>query len=693
MDDAFRQAVIDRLQQGEALPSDWARELFPPERREYELVYHAKEREEDVVGGTMAVPLQPVSEFGSGSEDDGWRNMLIFGDNLQVTKTLLKMKQEGRLLSADGTAGIKLAYIDPPFATKREFRGKRDQDAYRDKIDGAQFVEFVRKRLILLREVMAEDATIYVHLDSKKAHYIKVILDELFGEAAFRSEIIWKRTNARAAKGLWPRVHDTILVYNKGGGSGFSPLQTKADEAKLPHTLITGPDGLKYQTYELTGDGTTQQGESGKPWRNISPPPGRHWGQTHSSMDGLDQAGLIHWPSKGGFPRRRSQEPFDPNERKVHVGDVWTDIDRINQSAKERNGYPTQKPEALLARIVEASTEAGDLVLDVFAGSGTTAAVAEKLRRRWIAVDCGKLAIYTIQRRLLDLKSAIGNAGRSKCPVRPFTVFNAGLYDFSSLAKLPRADWRFFALQLFGCRDEAHVVNGLELDGKLRGGSVLVFDHIAHAGKRIDEHTIKDIHLAVGKRVSDKFYIIAPRGVFDFQQDYLDLDGVRYYALRIPYSIISELHRRDFSALRQPSDEWAVNETVDAVGFDFVQPPAVSWRVGKARSEGELLEHAYLAVDAFESRARLRGKETTTGLESLSMVLLDFDYDGEVFKFDRAVFAHELEENGWQVHFPVSRLGAQLMAVFTDVFGNEARELITREKFEGATIAGRAEVA
>ena len=193
--------------------------------------------------------------------------------------------------------------------------------------------------------------------------------------------------------------------------------------------------------------------------------------------------------------------------------------------------------------------------------------------------------------------------------------------------------------------------------------------------------------------MADKFYIIAPRGVFDFQQDYLDLDGVRYYALRIPYSIISELHRREFSALKQPSDEWAVNETVDAVGFDFVQPPAVNWRVGHVRTEGELLDDAYLAVDAFESRARLRGKETTTGLESLSMLLLDFDYDGDVFKFDRAVFAHELEENGWQVRLPMARLGAQVMAVFTDVFGNEARELIAREKFNVLSDASLAEVA
>jgi len=134
MNDEFRQMVIEALRRGEDLPSEWARELFPPEKREYELVYFGKEREEDILANTMAVPLQRVRTFGSNGDE--WHNMLIFGDNLLAMKTLLQMKEEGRLVNPDGSHGVKLVYIDPPFATKQEFKGTEGERAYQDKIVG-----------------------------------------------------------------------------------------------------------------------------------------------------------------------------------------------------------------------------------------------------------------------------------------------------------------------------------------------------------------------------------------------------------------------------------------------------------------------------------------------------------------------------------------------------------------------------
>ena len=155
MNDELRQMVIDKLRRGEDLPAEWARELFPPEKREYELVYHGKEREEDILADTLAVPLQSVRTFGTGP--DGWRNMLIFGDNLQVLKRLVEMKEKGELINADGTPGVRLVYIDPPFATKQEFRGSQDQRAYQDKIAGARFLEFLRARLVLMRQNLSDE--------------------------------------------------------------------------------------------------------------------------------------------------------------------------------------------------------------------------------------------------------------------------------------------------------------------------------------------------------------------------------------------------------------------------------------------------------------------------------------------------------------------------------------------------------
>jgi site-specific DNA-methyltransferase (adenine-specific) len=192
-----------------------------------------------------------------------------------------------------------------------------------------------------------------------------------------------------------------IFFYGGEEPAIFHPQTVAADPAKLPHTLIKGADGLKYQTYELTGPGITKEGESGRPWRNFDPSAfGRHWAASHEELEDLDARGLIHWPRGDGFPRRLSSEPFMPEDRRVTVGDVWTDIDRLNQTASERLGYPTQKPVALLRRIIEASSDPGGLVLDPFCGCGTAVDAAESLDRQWIGVDIAHYAITLIEERL-----------------------------------------------------------------------------------------------------------------------------------------------------------------------------------------------------------------------------------------------------------------------------------------------------
>ena len=170
-----RNRIIEILSNGTELPIDYKNVLFPPEKKEYELVYEGKEREEDIIADTMAVPLQPIKTFGENGKD--WTNKLIFGDNLQAMKALLD----------DPTVKgkVKLIYIDPPFATKKDFRGTQDQKAYQDKIQGAEFLEFTRKRFILLKELLSDDGSIYIHFDFRKAHYLKVILDEIFSTFEF----------------------------------------------------------------------------------------------------------------------------------------------------------------------------------------------------------------------------------------------------------------------------------------------------------------------------------------------------------------------------------------------------------------------------------------------------------------------------------------------------------------------------
>ena len=710
MNNEQRQEIIRRLEHGDELSAEWARVLFPPEKREYELVYHGKEREEDIIANTMAVPLQKVRTFGTNGE--GWHNMLIFGDNMQVMKHLLDLKKAGKLRNADGTSGVRLVYIDPPFATKQEFSGGQDQKAYQDKVAGAQFIEFLRKRLVLIRELLSDDGSVYVHLDWRKGHYIKVILDEVFGEGHFQSEICWQRHDPHNdAVTRYGRIHDVIYWY------------TRSDQAIYNHKDITeklSPAALKEYSLAVLENGEvvdwdeditaphrrfklddcTVKGKNRDrqfAWRGSTASEKRVWpASSPKGMDTLARRGLeylksglkgerpspllyLRDPSKGA---KRCRVSFlDKREEDGQLAqDIWLNLGRM----KGGSSYPTEKPELLLDRIIRASSNEGDVVLDAFAGSGTTCAVAEKLGRRWIAIDCGKLSMYTIQKRLLSLQSEVGNKKGKATKAKPFALYNAGLYDFSSLKELQWDAWRFFSLQLFQCRDEPHRIGGIKLDGYLKGSSVMVFNYQRQPGVRIDEDTIQSVHDALGSKVGNRLFIIAPALVFDFQQDYLTLDGVRYYALRIPYSIINELNQREFTALKQPSDALEVNNTVDAVGFDFVRRPELRYEVGVARRKGELFDHGFIKIQTFKSEATVRDPSWRRGnRESLSMVMLDYGFDkkADIFAFDDVLYAEALEKSGWEIRLPIESIGDQIMAVFVDIYGNEAREVIPGTAF------------
>jgi len=355
-------------------------------------------------------------------------------------------------------------------------------------------------------------------------------------------------------------------------------------------------------------------------------------------------------------------------------------VSNLGSVHREYIGYPTQKPEELLRRIIESVTDKGDIVLDAFAGSGTTLAVAEKLGRRWIGIDCGKLAIYTIQRRMLNLREKIGNKGKPLTP-RPFTLYHAGLYDFSTLKRLPWEEWRRFALLLFQCRDEPHTVGGVELDGYRGADDVLVFNHLLEGGVVLDYGFIEDLHNQIGGKVGSRFFIIAPAASVAFLEDYIDKGRTRYYILRIPYSIINELHSRDFEAITQPVDESQVNETVEAVGFDFIRLPEVECEYLVKPREGEMINEAVIRIKTFKSKAMVKGATQKGNRETLSMVMVDYDYNGEVFALDAVFYAADIEKNDWEVRLPLESLGEQAMIIYMDIYGNEYREIKTADDF------------
>lgn len=664
LSDHHRRHIIELLKQGQDLPQDYKHLLFPPERQEYELVYAGKEREEDILAETMAVPLQPVKTFGGNGGD--WHNMLIFGDNLQAMKTLLQWKAEGRLVNPDGSRGVKLVYIDPPFGTGDVYTISDDPGAgYSAKVRGAQYIEFVRKRLIFLRELLTNDGSIYVRTDYHFGSYVRVIMDEVFGRQNLRNEIAVKRT--RTLKGEERRFHtstDTIYFYSRGEDNLFNGFRLEKEKPKWVEMHLPGErkdESLLYRTF------------FGKTYKA---PPGRRWVLSQEAIDDAIAKGLIKENPKGGLPLFLSK--FQT------LGSNWTDIPGYSKT----HNYPTENSEVLLERVIVSSSNPGDIVLDAFAGSGTTLAVAEKLGRRWIGIDCGKLAIYTIQKRMLTLRKGIGNKGEPLRPC-PFTLYNAGLYDFSQLKRLPWEEWRRFGLLLFGCRDEPHTVGGIQLDGYRGADDVLVFNHLQHGGVVLDYGFIDDLHAQIGGKVGARLFIIAPATSVTFLEDYIDKERTRYYILRIPYSIINELHSRDFEAITQPVDESQVNETVEAVGFDFIRLPEVECEYRIAPRPGQLMDEAVIHIKTFKSRAMVKGATQKGNLETLSMVMVDYDYDGKVFALDAVFYAADIAKEDWQVRLPLESLGKQVMIIYMDIYGNEYREVKTPADFrtQGGTDA------
>jgi len=375
-------------------------------------------------------------------------NTLYYGDNLEVMRKYLPDE------------GIDLVYLDPPFNSNRDYNllfreqsGEPAQGQIKAFTDTWQWSEraydefcqtcavpalvelvqgFVRTlgrndltaylvmmapRLVELHRVLKPTGSLYLHCDPTASHYLKVMLDVIFGAKNFRNEIVWKRTSAHSGARRWGDVHDILLFYSKTEdyhwNTVFQPHEAKHVESKYTFVDARG----KYMPSDLTGAGRTS-GDSGKPWRGYDPSAlGRHWAvprktveelagkerasqmTTQEKLDLLDAHGYIHWPDRGkGFPRFKKYL-----SEGTLIQDVITDIPPINSQARERLGYPTQKPLALLERIIQASSNEGDTVLDPFCGCGTAIVAAQKLNRRWIGIDITHLAIALIKYRLSDM--------------------------------------------------------------------------------------------------------------------------------------------------------------------------------------------------------------------------------------------------------------------------------------------------
>ena len=445
-----QQEIIRYIEADKPLPDKFRFLLFE-DKREVELVWNGKSSEVC----NIVLPFQVIEQVDEpraekpaetalqadlfatdarGRQLKGWTKKLIWGDN----KLILSSLKNGPLREEiEKQGGLKLIYIDPPFDVGADFSmdieigddtftkkpNILEEIAYRDTWGkGADsFIAMIYERLILMRDLLAEEGSIYVHCDWRVSAFFRSVLDEVFGKDLFVNEIIWKRSTSTGLSSKQCGVlHDTVYWYAKTAKYTFN-MQYHAYEEKYLQRARKDENGRMYIPIPTGNPGVRPnlyyEYKGFLPHSN-----GYKW--TREKMEELDRQGRLIFPKEktGRIQYKQYLEEMEG----IKLQDLWTDIPAVNPVADERLDYPTQKPEALLERIVKASSNEGDLVADFFCGSGTTAAVAEKLGRKWIVSDLGKFAIHTTRKRLIGVQRELKAEGKD---YRAFEILNLGKYE------------------------------------------------------------------------------------------------------------------------------------------------------------------------------------------------------------------------------------------------------------------------
>ena len=442
-------ALIDA---GGSLPAHYRAVLFA-EPQEAELIWPSKTAEIT----NVVLPFQSIEQIDepraetagqvadlfafdakTGRQSGGWTNKLIWGDN----KLILSSLKNGPLRrEIEAAGGLKLVYIDPPFDVGADFSVELEvggesltkepsvieEIAYRDTWGQGtdSYLHMMFERLKLIKDLLSENGTIYVHVGWAVSHYVKILLDDIFGKERFVNQIIWKRQTAHSDSTQGAdhlgRIHDVILMYSKTELYTLNMQYVPYDDKYLSthYKNIEPGTGRKYELDNLIGPGGAAKGNPSYEFLGIT----RFWRYKRENMEELHKQGRIVQPSPGAVPRYKRYLDEMPG---VPLQDIWTDINAINSQAIEACGYSTQKPALLLERILSISSNEGDLVADFFCGSGTTLSVAEKLGRKWIGADLGRFAIHTSRKRLIGVQRELKAATK---PYRSFEILNLGKYE------------------------------------------------------------------------------------------------------------------------------------------------------------------------------------------------------------------------------------------------------------------------
>ena len=447
--DREKEQLKTMIDAGQALPPRYKAVLFD-QPHEAELIWSGKTAEVT----NVVLPFQSIEQIdepraetsgqvadlfafdaATGRQSGGWTNKLIWGDNKLV---LASLKNGPLRREIEAAGGLKLVYIDPPFDVGADFSfdievgdetitkepSVIEDIAYRDTWGrGADsYLQMIFERLSLLHGLLAPDGSIYVHIGPGIGPLVKAVINELFGTSTPSAEICWKRVTAHGDSKRWGIVHDYIFWATKSErfiwNPQFEPYSQDYLDSKYSNKTA---DGRRYMLDNMTSP--NPRPNMMYEWRGHKSPR-LGWRYEYDTMERLYAEGRIEMPKKdGGRPRYRR---FLDEMHGVPIGTIWSDINPVNSQALEDTGYDTQKPEALLSRIIQSSSNPGDLVADFFCGSGTTLAVAEKLGRKWIGSDLGRFAIHTSRKRLIGVQREMKASAK---PYRSFEILNLGKYE------------------------------------------------------------------------------------------------------------------------------------------------------------------------------------------------------------------------------------------------------------------------
>ncbi|GHU40404.1 hypothetical protein FACS1894190_07280 [Spirochaetia bacterium] len=360
-----------------------------------ELIYPGKKTEQDILLNTPSCNLIDNNEN---------NNMLIKGNNLNVLQLLRQ--------SFNLSGKIDLIYIDPPFATNTIFTigkdrvstispSQNDDIAYRDNLCGFEFIEFIRERLILAKDLLSDCGSIYLHIDYKIGHYVKIIMDEIFGVENFRNDITRIKCNPKNFyRRAYGNIKDMILFYSKTKNNIWNDPKIEFTEHDK-ETLFkkTDKNGRAYTTVPLHAPGETMNGVTSQEFKGLKPPKGRHWRCSPKELDDLDKDGLIEW-STSGNPRKII---YADEKHGKKMQDIWEFKDY------QYPIYPTEKNIDMIKNIISASSNENSIVLDFFCGSGTTLVAAIELSRNWIGIDNSEMAINVIRERINNIPNTLFN--------------------------------------------------------------------------------------------------------------------------------------------------------------------------------------------------------------------------------------------------------------------------------------------